>query len=218
MPQALNCTLVADGPSDRALVPILKWLLCQQLGAAPIRIGFPDLRTPPNLPQKLPQRIAEGIRQYPCELLFVHRDAEREPPTKRRREIQNALAQLPAGNPPPWVGVVPIRMQETWLLINETALREAADNPKGRQSLQMPPAQTLEGVADSKKLLHELLCKASGLRGRKLRKFKRASSLNRRSHRLAELIGDFSRLRRLSAFRKLEHDVQDTLKALNIGA
>lgn len=216
MPKALNCTLVADGASDRALIPILKWLLCQQLGAVSIKIDFP-YRVPSNSPKNLSQRVFEGIQQYPCDLLFVHRDAERDPPAKRQQEIQNALKQMPVGSPPPWVGVVPVRMQETWLLINEAALREAADNPKGRQSLQMPPMRTLENVAASKKLLHELLCKASGLRGRKLSKFKHKSSLSHRTQRLATLIEDFSQLRQLSAFRQLEHDVQDTLKALNIG-
>jgi hypothetical protein len=48
---------------------------------------------------------------------------------------------------------------------------------------------------------------ASGLRGRHLRRL----NLPSRTHRLAELIRDFSPLRRLPAFEALEEDVHRVL-------
>lgn len=112
----------------------------------------------------------------------------------------------------PWASVVPVRMRETWLLIDEAALRKAAGNPGGKRELRLPHARTLEKVSDPKKVLHELLCRASGHRGRQLRRFKRG--LGHRSGQIAELIDDFSPLRKLSAFRKLERDVQNVLRKM----
>ena len=42
--QQLRYTLMADGSSDRALLPILTWLLRQSCGQIPIQPEFADLR------------------------------------------------------------------------------------------------------------------------------------------------------------------------------
>lgn len=103
MPERLNFTLVADGPSDRALILILEWALGQRLGATLIEGEYADLgELLPQPPKKLSCRIAKSVELYPCELLFVHRDAERESFDRRQREIQDAiddfspLRELPA--------------------------------------------------------------------------------------------------------------------------
>ena len=74
--QRLRFTLVGDGSSDRALIPILTWLLRQYWEGTPIQAEFSDLRWLPNPPKKLSQRIDKSVELYPCDLLFVHRDAE----------------------------------------------------------------------------------------------------------------------------------------------
>ena len=51
------------------------------------------------------------------------------------------------------VCVVPVRMQEAWLLIDEAALRRAAGDPNGTQPLAMPDVQRLEELADPKQLI-----------------------------------------------------------------
>ncbi|MCX6636395.1 MAG: hypothetical protein NT090_15155, partial [Acidobacteria bacterium] len=70
----LEYTLVADGSSDRALLPILSWLL-RSLGVSsgidPKLADFGFLRNPPRL---LRDRVRQSIDYYPCHLLFVHRD------------------------------------------------------------------------------------------------------------------------------------------------
>ncbi len=73
----LRFTLVADGSSDRALLPIFIWLLREHFGRIPIQPEFADLRRLPNPPRELFERIAKSVELYPCDLLFVHRDAER---------------------------------------------------------------------------------------------------------------------------------------------
>ena len=155
-------------------------------------------------PKELFERIAKSIELYPCDLLFVHRDAERESVEKRKEEISDAL-ELCGMDTPPVVCVVPVRMQEAWLLIDESALRKAAGNPQGRQPLDVPDPKSLEGLPDPKQVLHELLGTASGLGGRRLKRFNR--DVGRHVHRVAEHIDDFSLLRELTAFQRVESQV-----------
>ena len=206
MPAQLRFTLVADGPSDRALVPILRWALRQQLNARP-PVEFADLRKLPRRPKALSDRIAKGVELYPCEILFVHRDAEKEAIDKRLQEIQEALESIRENMP--WIGVVPIRMQEAWLLIDADALRKAADGTDRRLPV-LPPIKKLESLPDPKQKLRDLMRRASGTRGRKLKKFNQ--DLEQRIQRLAETIGDFSSLRELSAFQHLEKDIRRVLR------
>ena len=202
--QELRYTLLADGSSDRALLPILTWLLRQSCGEIPIEAEFADLRRLPRLPKKLSERIHWSVELYPCDLLFVHRDAESAPIEKREAEIRKALKGSSVEGSVRLVCVVPVRMQEAWLLIDEAALRRAAGNPNGTQPLDMPDVQRLEELADPKQLIRELLSQASGLQGRRLERFNWRSS----AHRVAEMISDFSLLYRLAAFQRLAAEVK----------
>ncbi|MDE0221657.1 MAG: hypothetical protein OXJ90_20485 [Spirochaetaceae bacterium] len=203
----LRYTLVADGSSDQALIPILTWLLRQTLGPKPIQGEFSDLRRLPNPPNRLAARIDRSAELFPCELLFVHRDAERATIEHRVAEIRRAVRETSVATWP-MVCVVPVRMQEAWLLIDETALRAAAGNPNGKEPLDLPGIETLEGLPNPKQTLHELLRQASGLRGRRLRSFNERLS----GQRVAELIEDFRPLYRLVAFQRLSADVARAAK------
>lgn len=200
----LQFTLLPDGSSDRALISILTWLLREYCGGCPIQARLVDLRRLRKPPTKLSERIRWSLELYPCDLLFVHRDAEREPLQKRVDEICEALAEVQEAQSVPTVCIVPVRMQEAWLLIDEVALRKAAGNPSGRQSLDLPAIKNLEELPDPKEVLHDLLRRASGLRGRRLKRF----FVRKNAQRLAVLIEDYGPLRRLSAFRKLEAEVK----------
>jgi hypothetical protein len=92
-------------------------------------------------------------------------------------------------------------------LFDEVAIRSAADNPRGRIPLTIPPLKKLEEIHDPKALLWDSLSQASGLRPGRLRRFDPAP----RIHRLADLIEDFSPLRRLPAFQALEKDLVQLL-------
>ena len=207
--QRLRYTLVADGSSDRALLPVLTWLLRQCCGAIPIEAEFADLRLLPRPPQKLSERINRSVELYPCDLLFVHRDAERAPIEEREAEIRRASEESSVEDSVRVVCVVPIRMQEAWLLIDEAALRRAAGNPNGTQPLAMPDVQRLEELTDPKQLIRELLRQASELQGRRLERFNWRSS----AHRVAEMIGDFNPLYGLAAFQRLAAEVERVVTA-----
>ena len=202
--QELRYTLVADGSSDRALLPILTWLLRRSCGAIPIQAEFADLRRLSPSPRKLSERIDRSVELYPCDLLFIHRDAENAPIEKREAEIHRALKESSVEDSVHVTCVVPVRMQEAWLLIDEAALRKAAGDPNGTQPLDMPDVQKLEELADPKQLIRELLSQASGLQGRRLKRFNWRSS----AHRVAEMIGDFSPLYGLAAFQRLAAEVE----------
>lgn len=200
----LTFTLLSDGSSDRALLPVLRWLL-RQSSARDFVDQWADLRQLRHPPRLLSDRIRVALALYPCDLLFVHRDAEGESRELRVAEIHEHLHE--EGSRQTALCVVPVRMQEAWFLFDEAAIRSAADNPRGRMPLAVPPLEKLEEIPDPKGLLWNLLSTASGLRPGRLRRFSPAP----RMHRLADLIEDFSALRRLSAFQALEEELQQLL-------
>jgi hypothetical protein len=202
----MRYTLVSDGSSDRALLPILTWLLVENGLPDVIEAQWADLRSLPKPPINLNDRIIRTIDLYPCDVLFIHRDAENQPFQRRVDEIEQAVNQI--GNHPKSICVVPVRMQEAWLLFDEAAIRTAAGNPNGRTSLNLPPLHTVENIANPKNMLHELLRAASGFKGRRLKNFKvRQAAIN-----VAQYTRNFAPLRRLSAFQLLESDVQKLIE------
>jgi hypothetical protein len=99
--RGLRYTLVSDGSSDRALLPILSWLLDQHRIHCPIQAECADLRRLPNPPRDLRSRIEQSLYLYPCDLLFVHRDAESCPYAERKAEVDEILATITSPRPPP---------------------------------------------------------------------------------------------------------------------
>lgn len=204
----LRYTLLSDGSSDKALLPLLTWLLRSHLVECAIQSTWADLRRLPKPPKTLLPRIIHSLELYPCDLLFVHRDAEKEPHEKRVVEIQEAISQVKSVQVPPFVCVIPVRMQEAWLLFDEAALRRAAGNPNGHQVLDLPDVAKLEELPNPKNILHELLRQASGLSPRRVKRF----SVNECVHRVAELIDDFTPLRSLPAFMMLEAELKKVIE------
>ncbi|MBI1916369.1 MAG: hypothetical protein HYS12_16800 [Planctomycetes bacterium] len=213
MASPLRYTLVTDGSSDRALLPIINWVL-QSIPASGERgfIGqWADLRNVQRTAAGLRGRIVEALRLYPCDILFVHRDAEaseREVRQQRCQEIQTAME----GHPIPYVSLVPVRMTEAWLLIDAAAICRAADNPNSRARIALLALRRLEQESDPKALLHTFLIEASEKRGRRRDQFRR--ELPWRCARVAELITDFSPLQQLQAFAEFAEQTRQILQSL----
>lgn len=191
-------TLVAEGPSDRRLLPILAWVVRANGGGT---IALELAQYFGRKPATLSGRIKKAVELFPCDILFVHRDNDNAPDGARTAEISTALAAADVA--PQSVAVIPVRTQETWLLFNEQAIRKAAGYPNGRDDLGIPALNRLEAIADPKELLRSALRTASGLTGRRLKSF----GVNEAAYRLADQIEDYSPLRQLGAFRQLEADV-----------
>jgi len=203
---------VSDGTTDRALLPIIDWLLVSipELAEREIESQWADLRGKDKEPG-LAGKIKAALHDYPCDLLFVHRDAEastRAIREQRQEEIRRALKTHLV----PYVGIVPVRMTEAWLLINAEAICKAADNPHCQERIALPPLRRLETHPDPKQLLHELLERASEKRGRRLEQFRR--DLSWRRVRVAELISGFSPLNQLSAFAKFAEETRSVCQKL----
>jgi len=200
----IRYTLLSDGSFDRALIPILTWLLRQHVPDTALQPEWADLRRLPEPPKKLAERICACINLYPCDLLFIHRDAEGESHGSRISEIHAAIAETIPQTQIPYVCVVPVRMTEAWLLLDCTAIRRSAGNPAGNMALELPPLRTVEDIPDPKTLLYDLLRKASGLHGRRREQFRPQEA----ARRIPDFIGDFSPLRGLPAFQQLESDLK----------
>lgn len=205
----ISYTLLTDGTSDQALIPILTWLLEQHLVGCAIQSEWADLaRLPRGLGRHtLSQKISNSLEIYPCDLLFVHRDAEAEPRENRVAEIRAALAATDEWQAFPVVPVVPVRMQEAWLVFDERAIRRASGNPKGTARIVCPSARRVEREPDPKVVLHSLLRDASELRGRRLNRL----NLSRCSRLVSEHIDDFTPLRLVPAFQELEIELQTVI-------
>lgn len=198
-------TLLSDGPTDQALLPLLRWLVLRHSTTA-FEQNWADLRHLRRPPSKLPDRAAAALDLYPCEILVIHRDAERESAAKRREEIEGAASRLPI----PVVAVVPVRMTEAWLLFDETAIRRASGCPNGSADLCLPRLKDVEAIPDPKEVLHQALKTASNLTGRKLKRFQPDI------RRLADLIDDFTTLCALPSFMAAEESLMNALASLGL--
>lgn len=196
--KTLTATLLTDGSSDRTLLPIVQFLL-DEWSPLPHRTLFADSLHSGSLKLRLPK----VIELFPCDLLFVHRDAEREPLETRVQEIREALAES-APQHFPHICLVPVRMTESWLLLDELAIRSAAGNPDGRIPLKLPRAAAVEGLADPKSKLFESLVTAAEMTGRHRRRFSPEAA----RHRVAEIL-DPSMLRQLASFKFAEAQVRE---------
>ena len=109
----LTFTLLGEGSSDRALIPILNWTLRQVIVNRAIQALWADLWRLPEKPRALADKIERSVELYPCDLLFVHRDGDDEALQVRVEEINRAAEVVRAhGVTLPIVCVVPIRTQE----------------------------------------------------------------------------------------------------------
>jgi hypothetical protein len=197
-------TLAADGGSDRVLIPIITWSL-KQRSTLPVVEQWADFSRIPR-PKNAEERLKTAFELYPCDVLFVHRDAEGQSPDSRREEIADALVRTAIR----YIPVVPVRMTEAWLLADEQAIRTAAGNPNGTQDLNLPDVRKLEDLPDPKQVLHEALTRASGLNTRRRSQL----SVHQRVHLIPNYIDDYSRLNVLPAFRTLQRDIRTAIETL----
>jgi len=188
------------------LLPILRWVLECALPEVEIESQFacPEL-LPRGTSRKLVPSILATINYYPCDILFIHRDAEREEYDFREAEIRTALNQLADLGTIANIPVVPVRMSEAWLLIDEAAIRRASGNPNGKTKLSLPSLRDIEKLPNPKATLHALLKSACELNGRRLKSF-RADDC---TPLVSEWIEDFSLLKKLPAFHRFQRSVDE---------
>ena len=209
----IRCSLLTDGPSDVALIPLLRWLMRQHSRFSAVEVEWANLGRFRQQPRDLSMRIVKAIEFFPSDVLFIHRDSEAQAPEMRYGEIAAAVKTAAnMGCATPHICVVPVRMQEAWLLLDEAAIRNAAGNPNSRIPLALPKANRIESIPDPKQMLHDALRIASELRGRRLKKFR----ADRLALRVADYMKDFACLRVLPAFQQVEAQIQKMMPTLTV--
>lgn len=210
----IRATLLCDGPSDSVLERILSQLWRERIDGIALDITFADTRRMESKRGVFSERIHETLQKYPCEVLFLHRDAENQSAEDRKQQMESALGEV---SPSAMDGifpvyVIPVRMTEAWLLIDEQAIRLAAEFPQGTHDIGMPALKTLESLPDPKTTLHGLIVEASLRTGRH-----RARLVKKKAQKVQEVasyIQDFSPLRQLSAFQALEAQIENLAREL----
>lgn len=207
----LRGLFLMDGPSDAPIADHLEWL-CAAAGKT-VRIAAPDLRRLPGVPVLTVEARMRAAWELDddYQIVFVHRDAETQAPHLRFQEVRNGVDAVVPGHPA--VPVVPIRMTEAWLLLDEAEIRRVAGRPTGVAPLHLPPADQVEQAADPKAILGEALVRAAGVRGRRLRQFRRRFGDHRRL--LLNRLDSSGPVNNLVAWQQLKTDIGATFSFAN---
>src|SRR5689334_24837830 len=139
MPRAL---LLADGPSDEPLGLHVARLAARH--DCELDVVAPDLRRLASPPGR---RVVDRLRAVfdfddGFDLVIVHRDAENQSPQTRREEVSAAIKEVREGLPV--LPVIPVRMTDAWLLVDEAAIRRIAGRPSGTGPLGLPAVGQVE--------------------------------------------------------------------------
>lgn len=200
--KGLRYTLIGDGTSDKLLLHPIRWAL-RRLNVTIEREQWADLTWASPKPKTLSDRARAAIELFPADLLFIHRDAETEPRTRRVAEISAAMAGLLQRHVP----IVPVRMTEAWFLHDEKAIRRASGNPNGTIELAIPPGS--ESIVDPKRVLRDALLVAANLNGR--RRDAKAREFPQMRARAAELVEDYGPIEGLSSFKAFLVDLKNAI-------
>lgn len=208
MMKNIKLTLIPDGSSDTCLLEIIKWTLNDLYPRRVFEIDAADFTGLRNPPKTLEKKIKFANNFFPCDILVIHRDAEKTDKSiieERRKEIIKAIQD---NKKLIFVCIIPITMMETWLLIEVNALKKGAGNRNYTKQILLPPIGKLETLRNSKETLHKLLQDISGLKGRNLDKF----NVHTAVHIVAENIKDFTPLRSLDAFKIFEAELKQKME------
>lgn len=204
----MRCLYVCEGPSDVGIAEHIERIAANQ--GAIVDITVPDYSL---LEERVGGRVEDKVRAGIAlggefDFIAAHRDRDTASVEERREEIRSAVRACDATIP--YIAVIPVRMTESWLILEEQSIRRVAANPNGKVDLNLPTYNEAERMADPKAFLKYTLATASGVTGRKLKRFN-----DRFGQHRAQLLqgldpdGAVSRLQSWRAF------VQETEAAIN---
>lgn len=172
----ISFILTGEGTSDLRLVEHIESILIEE-GFSEVSGEAPDLGMfRPSIGRTVQNKLTALFRHYPnVDVIFVHRDADNVGVHVREQEILTA-AQNIAGIARV-IPIIPVTMLETWLLVDQEAIKRVAGNNNYKGGLQCIPAiRQLENHGDTKHLLLDALCEASQTQGARLIKFRKRFS------------------------------------------
>ena len=157
----------------------------------------------------LVDKVRNGLRLSPhFDLLFIHRDADNVGWEVRLSEIEQAVREVRFHEP--WVPIIPVRMTEAWLLLDEPAIRRAVRKPDGRRAVTLPAPSEVERRANPRDILNTALLDASEMRGRRRTGLRQDLPTLRRN--LLETLPIGGPLEQLESWRRFR---DDTIAALD---
>jgi hypothetical protein len=206
----IRYTLITDGSSDSTLLWVIQWLFNDLYPTLSANGAVCDFGLLPNPPRNgdVAQRVRMAMQVSPYDICFYHRDAESidvsDSLSRRTSEIKGVLSDEFQRSV---VCVIPVKMMESWLLIDREAIKKAASNRNYDGNLELPGLNKLESHQNPKDTLHNLLRQATNNNKRRLKNFK----VDRSVHLVAEYIEDYSPLRELKAFKAFEAEMKQAV-------
>jgi hypothetical protein len=207
---AMSGLFVCEGTSDQPLADIVEYLFAER--GRTLRLSRPNFAVLKGVDRDVRSKLVAGSRLMddgPFDIAVVHRDADNAGWQNRRNEIEQAitLAEIECGCIP----VIPIRMTEAWLLLDEQEIRDVAGNPNGRNDIALPEIHEVEGVANPKALLQYCLLEAASVRGRRRQTATTRFPQHRRQ--LLQRLDMHGPVTRLSSWKMLIEDVEGCIDA-----
>lgn len=201
----INFVFFREGTSDEGILPHLRDLL--------VRAGAPEAQgtVRPERPPVTRQLAAVAAEADRPNMIFVHRDADREGPTARRTEIAVAAAENSVLEPV--VPVIPVRHLEAWLLLSEGEIRRAVGRPRGSVPLSLPSLREIE-EKDCKTILRRALVEAGETSGRRRQKASTDAAFSAYRKVLLERLDIDGPVRELPSWRALEADIRTAVSRL----
>ncbi|MFF5651624.1 hypothetical protein ACWGI0_20185 [Streptomyces sp. NPDC054802] len=209
----VHALYLCEGSSDTGLRDHIE-AIGAEMGRE-ILVTVPDLDRLPNRPGhsvrdklRAAQQVSDEGQVY--NLVVIHRDSDSNPPERRRGEIAEAVDEVSPGLA--HVPVIPVRMLEAWLLLDQAAIREVAGNPNGKAALNLPKPARAESVTDPKTLLKQAIATASEEKGRRLEKLQKRFPENRA--RLLQMLDREGPIQQLASWQAFTHDLRESLSGL----
>lgn len=162
---------ITEGTSDLMLAEHIESLFIENGAseASAVKMDLSILPTPPG--NSIKEKVDKAIELEPnIDYIVIHRDEDGVGVSTRESEIIEQTAHLPEKYKV--IPFVPVKEMEAWLILDEFAIKRAAENPTCRIDLELPPPKSVEKITNPKKFLRDKLIQASELSGGRLAKFK----------------------------------------------
>jgi hypothetical protein len=206
----IQILFIGEGSSDSGIATHIRRIAAERGHDSFVTDPLVERLPPP--PRKTVAAKLQAVKDLggSYDLIVLHRDADRDGRKPRLAEISAAARKVMPNVP--HVPVIPIRMTEAWLLLDEAAIRRVAGAPNGKTPLNLPKASKVESVPDPKAVLKETLTRASGLTGRKLATFNGRFDRNRAL--LLERIDPEGAIQEMPSWRDFNTDLLTGLDCL----
>lgn len=205
----LRILFICEGSSDSGITTHISRITAEHGHSAVVTDPLADQLPAP--PRKTVAAKLQAVKDLggAYDLVVVHRDADKKDGRDPRlEEIRSAVRLVMPDTP--HVPVIPIRMTEAWLLLDEAEIRRVAGSPNGKIPLDLPKPKNVESIQDPKAQLARTLAIASELSGRRLDTFKKRFSEHRRQ--LLDRINPDGPIREVQSWRDFNADFSSRLQ------